>query len=220
MKQILSVIAILVLSAAAADAQTCMGGTELSRGSHRLNVGGTLADGTNGAGAGYGFGSDRFFGSAGIGFNRYDVPELFGGDQTQFAINTLFGTQIRPAANAALAICPIGQYDMGFGPNIDPVSTRTHNLAFGGRVGFATGDADRFNWVPTVGLSIVRAGVSVSNDLVPDLDQTVWDSYGLAHLGVGLRFNRSRMSLVPGVNIPMGLDGADPSFGVTFSSSF
>ena len=215
MKQILSVIAILVLSAAAADAQTCMGGTELSRGSHRLNVGGTLADGTNGAGAGYGFGSDRFFGNAGIGFNHFD-----GADQTQFAIATLFGTQIRPAANAALAVCPIGQYDLGFGPNVDPISTRQHTLAFGARVGFATGDADRFNLVPTAGLSVVRAGMSISNDLLPDLNLTAWDTYGLFHMGVGLRFNNSRMSVVPGVNIPVGLDGADPSFGVTFTSSF
>ena len=214
MKKILSVVAILLLSAAAADAQTCMGGTELGSGSHRLSVGGTLANGTNGAGAGYGFGSDRFFGTAGVGFNHYD-----GADQTQFAIATLFGTQFRAGATSAFAICPVGQYDLGFGPNVDPVSMRTHTLAGGGRVGFATGDPERFNLVPTAGLSIVRSGVSFSGDLILP-DQTFWDSYGLAHVGVGLRFNRSRMAVVPGVNFPIGLDGADPSFGVTFSSSF
>jgi hypothetical protein len=214
MKQILSVLAILALSSAAADAQTCMGGTELGRGAHRLSVGGTMADATTGAGAGYGFGSDRFFGTAGLGFNRFT-----GADQTQFAVGTLFGAQFRPSSSAALAVCPIGQYDMGFGPNVDPISLRTHALAGGGRIGFATGDPERFNMVPTAGVSIVRSGINASSALM-GIDQTMWDTYGLANMGVGFRFNHSRMAVVPSVSFPIGLDGADPSFGVTFSSNF
>ena len=70
-----------------------------------------MADGTNGAGAGYGFGSDRFFGTAGLGFNRFT-----GADQTQFAMATLFGAQFRASSDAALAVCPVGQVRHGVWP--------------------------------------------------------------------------------------------------------
>lgn len=212
MKTILSAFAILILSAAAADAQTCAGGTELGGGAHRLVVGGTMADGMNGANAAYGFGSNRFFGHAGLGFNSID-----GVDATQTAVSTLFGSQFR--GGSRVAVCPVGQADWGFGPNIDPVSVYTFSLAGGGRVGIETGSPERFNVVPTAGVSVVRSGIWASNDFL-GTDASLWDTYGMANVGVGLRFNRSRMSVVPSVSFPMGLEGADPSFGVSFNTNF
>lgn len=47
------------------------------------------------------------------------------------------------------------------------------------------------------------------------------DTYGLANVGVGLRFNRSRMAVVPSVYFAFGRDfDTDPSFGVTCTTSF
>jgi hypothetical protein len=215
MKQILSVLAILALSSAAADAQTCMGGTELGRSSHhRLSAGGTMADGTDGAGAGYGFGSNTFFGTVGMGVNRFD-----GLTGKQVGVNTLFGTQIPLPERLPIAVCPVGQFDLAFGPNVDPISFRTHTFSGGGRIGLMTGDPENFNVVPTAGFSIVRSGLYASYSLLA-LDQTVWDSYSLFHVGAGLRFNHSRMAVTPVLSFPMALDGADPTFNVTFSSSF
>jgi hypothetical protein len=214
MKIIVSAVAILVLSAAAADAQTCMGGTELGRSSHhRLSAGGTMADGTDGAGAGYGFGSNTFFGTVGMGVNRYD-----GLTGKQFAVNSLFGTQIQLPERLPIAVCPVGQFDLGFGPNVAPISVRTHTFSGGGRIGWVTGNPEKFNVVPTAGFSIVRTGMYASYSLLA-LDETVWDSYRLVHVGAGLRFNHSRMAVTPGLTFPM-VDGADPMFNVTFSSSF
>jgi hypothetical protein len=217
MKQIIGVLAVLVLTAAAADAQTCFGSTELGRGgAHRLSAGGTMANGTDGAGAAYGFGRDRFFGSAGLGFNRFD-----GTDAKQTMVNTLFGTQFMAGDRVRLAICPVGQADWGFGPSVDPVSVHTVSLAGGGRVGFVTGNPAQFNVVPTAGISLVRSAWSTSTDLLGvSVSQTAWDTYGVANVGVGLRFNQSRMAVVPSVSFPMGLNGGDPSFVVTFSSNF
>lgn len=212
MKTILSAFAILILSAAAADAQTCAGGTDISGGAHRLVVGGTMADAMSGANAAYGFGRDRFFGHAGLGFNRID-----GLDANQTAVSTLFGSQFR--SGSRLALCPIGQADWGFGPNNDPVSVHSVTVAGGGRVGIETGSPERFNVVPTAGVSFVRQGVYASNSFL-GTDANLWDTYGMANVGVGLRFNRSRMAVVPSVSIPMGLDGADPSFVVSFNSNF
>lgn len=173
-----------------------------------------MADGTDGAGAGYGFGSNRFFGTAGAGFNVFD-----GTDGKQFAINTLFGTQFSVGARQNIAVCPIGQYDLGFGPNADPVTFQMHTLSGGGRVGIVTSNSERFNVVPTAGVSLVRSGLHASYGFL-GLNQTVWDTYGVANAGVGLRFNNNRMSVVPAVSFPLGLDGADPWFGVTFTSAF
>jgi hypothetical protein len=219
MKQILSAVAILVLSAAAADAQTCMGGTELGQKSHhRLEAGGTLADGTDGAGAGYGFGSNTFFGTVGMGVNRFD-----GLTGKQMSVNTLFGTQIPLPERLPIAVCPLGQFDVAFGPNVDipgleQISFRTHTFTGGGRIGWMTGDPENFNVVPTAGFSIVRTGMYASYSLL-GLNESVWDSYKLFHMGAGLRFNHSRMAVTPGLTFPM-VDGADPIFNVTFSSSF
>jgi hypothetical protein len=193
-----------------------MGGTELGRRAHRLSVGGTMADGTNGAGAGYGFGSNRFFGNAGLGVNTFD-----GVDGNQLAISSLFGTQFGSGNRGAVAVCPVAQLDWGVGPNVDPLSVHMFSVAPGARVGIATGDPERFNLVPTAGISLVRSSVSASGELFGiSYSQTVWDTYGLANVGVGLRFNNSRMSVVPAVSFPMGLEGADPSFGVTFNTNF
>jgi hypothetical protein len=214
MKQILGAFAILILSAAAADAQTCMGGTELGRSSHnRLLAGGTMADGTDGAGAGYGFGSNTFFGSVGMGFNRFE-----GLSGKQVAVNTLFGTQIPLPDRLPIAVCPLGQFDVAFGPNVDPVSFRTHTFSGGGRIGWMTGDPDNFNVVPTAGFSLVRTGTFASYSLLL-IDQTMWDHYSVFHMGAGLRFNHSRMAVTPVLSFPM-VNGADPTFNVTFSSSF
>jgi hypothetical protein len=214
MKQILGALAILVLSAAAADAQTCMGGTELGHSSHnRLLAGGTMADGTDGAGAGYGFGSNTFFGNVGMGFNRFD-----GLSGKQFAVNTLFGTQLPLPDRLPIAVCPLGQFDVAFGPNVDPVSFRTHTFSGGGRIGWMTGNPERFNVVPTAGFSFVRTGMYTSYSLLL-VNDTLWDNYSVVHVGAGLRFNHSRMAVTPGLSFPM-VDGADPTFNVTFSSSF
>ena len=191
-----------------------MGGTELGGSSrHRLQAGGTLADGTDGAGAGYGFGSRKFFGNVGMGVNRYD-----GLTGKQFAVNTLFGSEIPLPERLPIAVCPVGQFDLGFGPNVDPVSVRTHTFSGGGRIGWVTGNPEKFNVVPTGGFSIIRTGVYASYSLF-EVEETVWDSYSMFHLGAGLRFNHSRMAVTPGLSFPM-LDGADPVFTVTFSSSF
>ena len=101
MKQILSVLGMVVLSAAAADAQTCAGSTELALSAHRLSVGGTMADATDGADVAYGFGSNRFFGSVGMGVNRLDGG-IGGVNANQTTFGATFGRQVN--AHPAVAV--------------------------------------------------------------------------------------------------------------------
>ena len=222
MKQILSVLGMVVLTAAAADAQTCSGNTELRGRAHRLSVGGTMADDSNGADVAYGFGSNRFFGSVGTGINRLNsgVSGL-SANQTTFA--AAFGRQY--GVSRALAVCPIGRVGWNVGPNVEvpgllDVSTSEYAFSGGAQVGIPTGDAESFNVVPTAGLAIVRNGVRVADNILGE-SVTGWDTYGLANVGVGLRFNRSRMAVVPSISFPFarGFE-TDPSFGVTFTTSF
>jgi hypothetical protein len=223
MKQILSALAILILSAAAADAQTCAGGTELGRGAHRLSVGGTMTDSGNigvgqaGAGAAYGFGSNRFFGSVGLGYSSLD-----GNAGNQTTVNTLFGTQFGGGEGSAFAHCPVGQFDWGIGPNVDDVlSMHTFDVAAGWQVGIPTGDPAQVNLVPTGGFALVRSGIRVASDLV-GLSATAWDTYGVANVGLGIRFHNSRMAIVPTVKFPFGRPQGynEPSVGVMFHSIF
>jgi len=128
------------------------------------------------------------------------------------------GTQLPLPSHLPIAVCPLGQFDVAFGPNVDPVSFRTHTFSGGGRIGWMTGNPERFNVVPTAGFSFVRTGMYTSYSLLL-VDQTLWDDYSIVHVGAGLRFNHSRMAVTPGLSFPM-VDGADPTFNVTFSSSF
>lgn len=191
-----------------------MGGTDLGRSSrHRFIAGGTVADGTDGLGAGYGFGSRTFFGTVGTGVNRFD-----GVTGKQLGVNTLFGTEIPLPQHLPIAVCPVGQFDLAFGPNVDPVSFRTHTFSGGGRIGWMTGNPENFNVVPTAGFSILRTGTYASYSLL-SIDETTWDHYNVFHMGAGLRFKGSRMAVTPGLSFPL-VNGADPMFTVSFSSSF
>ena len=218
----LSVLGMVLLSAAAADAQTCSGSTELGGGAHRLSVGGTLADGTNGADAAYGFGGSSFFGSVGIGFNRLNGG-LNGSSANQTTFAAAFGRQL--SAGRSLAVCPIGRVGWNVGPSVEvpgllDVSMSEYTFSGGAQVGFPTGDSESFNVVPTAGLAIVRNGLKVADNLFGE-SVTGWETYGLANVGVGLRFNHSRMAVVPSVYVPFGRDfDTNPSFGVTFTTSF
>ena len=212
----------VILFAAAADAQTCAGSAELGGAAHRLSVGGTMADATNGGDVAYGFGSNSFFGSVGMGFNRLSSGlNGLSANQTTFA--AAFGRQF--SAARALAVCPMGRVGWHVGPGMEvpgllDVSMSEYNFRGGAQVGIPTGDAESFNVVPTAGLAIVRNGARMTDHL---FDETVtgWETYGLANVGVGLRFNRSRMAVVPSVYFPFGRDfDNDPSFGVTFTTSF
>jgi hypothetical protein len=222
MKQILSVLGMVVLSAAAADAQTCSGSTELAVSAHRLSVGGTLADATNGADVAYGFGSNRFFGSVGMGLNRLDGG-ISGPSANQTALSATFGRQLN--AQRSLAVCPMGRFGWNVGPSVEvpglvDVSMSEYNFSGGAQVGIPTGDPASFNVVPTAGLAIVRNGLKMSDNLFGE-SVTGWDTYGLFNVGVGLRFNGSRMAVVPSVYFPFRRDfDTDPSFGVAFTTSF
>ena len=149
-----------------------------------------MADGTDGAGAGYGFGSDRSSAPQGS-----DSTASTGADQTQFADGHAVWRAVPRWHRRSSRGMPGGTVRHGVWPSVEPVSLRTHAIAGGGRVGLATGDPERFNVVPTAGFSIVRTGFNASSD--SRLDQTAWDSYRLVNMGVGLRFNHSRMAVIP-----------------------
>ena len=181
-----------------------------------------MADATDGADVAYGFGSNRFFGSVGMGVNRLD-----GGIGGVNAILTTFGASFGRLVNAhpAVDVCTMGRFGWNVGPSVEvpglvDVSMSEYNFSGGAQVGIPTGDPASFNVVPTAGLAIVRNGLRMSDSLFGQ-SVTGWDTYGLLNVGVGLRFNGSRMAVVPSVYFPFQRDfDTDPSFGVAFTTSF
>ena len=70
------------------------------------------------------------------------------------------------------------------------------------------------NLVPFAGLDLAYSRISID-----DLDESFSDTYGILSLGGGLVLNQ-RFTIRPQVQIPLGLDEADPTFGLSFGIGF
>jgi hypothetical protein len=157
-----------------------------------------------------------------MGLNRLDGG-ITGPSANQTAFAATFGRQLD--ARRSLAVCPMGRFGWNVGPGVEvpgliDVSMSEYTFSGGAQVGIPTGDPASFNVVPTAGLAIVRNGLRMSDSLLGE-SITGWDTYGLFNVGVGLRFNGSRMAVVPSVYFPFQRDfDTDPSFGVAFTTSF
>jgi hypothetical protein len=78
------------------------------------------------------------------------------------------------------------------------------------------GNTPRMQIIPSVGLGLAYSKLKVEDATT---SSELSDTYGQAQLGVGLVFNQS-IAVRPSVSIPLGLDGSDPTFGLTVAYSF
>lgn len=204
-----------VLSTKAA-AQTCVGMPAFTKSqSMQLSGGAQFADGANSFGGTFGYGAPKgLFGKAGIGTTSYDGP---GG--SSFDLNLGGGYQVPLQTKRTAELCPIANVSLGWGPNnvagsgID-MSSRT--FAFGAATGVILGRNPKLRFVPNASLQFANTRLSVDNGTTSVSGS---ESYGLLTLGTGFLFN-SRFSLNPSINIPMGLDGGNTTFGVMAAYNF
>ena len=114
-----------------------------------------------------------------------------------------------------------GSVALGMGPdddaaNINSSSTDAH---FGLSVGTSMGANPRMRILPTAGLGLQYSKIKVEDTAPGGTTAEGSDTYGLARLGVGFVFNQ-QIAVRPSVDIPLGLDNGDTSFGVTVAYNF
>ncbi len=130
----------------------------------------------------------------------------------------------RPDAGAGraptLGVCPAAYVEYETGPDRGgPVPLDSDGLTWGG--GLSVGAAVRLGAttraIPFAGLAFVHTSSTMHGVPFPGTDTKASDSGGLLDVGVGIAFGA--LSVVPEVAVPLGIEGAETTFGVGVSVS-
>lgn len=207
-------MALLAVGNAPAVGQTCLGLASFSTGKMQVSGNGQFAEGANrfGAGIAYGLPSNIFAGAQ-ISTTSYDAA-----DASSLGVGANVGYQLSVGKAANIHVCPVASFELGMGPDDDATETNasSQNATIGFSLGTTMGASPRLQIVPSAGLGLAYSKLKLE---VASTSSELSDTYGQAQLGVGLIFNQS-IAVRPSVSIPLGLEGSDPTFGLTVAYSF
>lgn len=207
-------LALVAVINAPAAAQTCLGLASFSHGKMQVAGNGQFSDGSNRFGAGFNYGLPAgLFAGAQVSTTSFD-----GADASSLGIGANVGYQMTVGKAANIHVCPTASLELGMGPDDDAAginaSSRAANVGFS--LGTTMGSTPRMQIVPTAGLGLAYAKLSLDDGTATT---ELSDTYGQARLGVGFIFNQ-QISVRPSVDIPLGLDNSDPTFGLSVAYSF
>lgn len=202
------------LSATAALAQTCTGTASFASGPVRVGAG--IDAGTDskqyGAQAAVGRAAGPFASGSVVVVDLDEIDE----NGTLYAAELGYG--IRVAASKPFEVCPIagigfGSVDVGDGGLGVEISSR--QLQVGLSIGAVASTTPTFAFVPA--MAVFYANENVESKGAVEFDES--DDYGVITLAAGLVFNQ-RVTLRPNLAFPVGLDDADPMYGVAIAFNF
>jgi hypothetical protein len=207
-------LALLAMVRSQAVAQTCQGLASFTSGKMQVAGNGQFTEGANRFGAGFSYGLPaNIYGGAQLSTTSFD-----GADASSIGIGANLGYQLALGKSADIHVCPVASLELGMGPDEDAaggnpaVDRSTREINMGLSIGKAMGSTPRMQIVPAVGLGL--RNLKLTED-----DASFSDTHGLARLGVGFIFNQ-QIAVRPSVDIPLGLEGSDPTFGLTVAYSF
>ena len=213
-------VALLAITTAA-NAQICLGTASFREGPVRLGLNFEFPENAKTYGAEIAFGAQSgLFASANVG--RIDDDEL---DESATTFGGLagFGVDVSPGGTAArtLEICPFAGVNFLSGPDFDdPLlgSIETSGRSFGGGIGIGgiLSSNATMSFIPSLSVSYVNEEVTL-DDGTNELELS--DDYGLFVLTAGFVFNRT-LTIRPGISFPVGVEDADPVFGISLSFNF
>jgi hypothetical protein len=204
---------LLALPVSSADGQACIGLASLATRPMNLLVGAEFTDGAKAFNARFGFGSSIAFG--GIRGAIVDYDDI---DGTAKVIGADGGLSFITGAQRNISWCPIAGLSYTNYPDIEILGESYGSSSTEGEAGIALGatlDAGTMSLIPFGSLRGVysRFDVDVANS------DSESETYGI--FSAGLSFVLSDAVLIrPIINIPLGLEGADPSYGVGISFAF
>jgi hypothetical protein len=209
-------LALLAIVRSPAVAQTCMGLASFSTAPMQVTANGQFGDLANTFGATVGYGiPSSVYGNLGVSTTSYD-----GIDGSTLGLGAHVGYQMAVGKARQVQVCPNASVGIGKGPNDDAagVDQSSRSATVGLNVGTVLGANPRMKIIPTAGLSYAYGKSKAEDDAGATLFEFS-DSYGLAQLGVGIVLNQN-ISVRPSVDIPLGLEGSDPTFGLTLGYNF
>jgi hypothetical protein len=209
-RKLLVVVALMGAARSAAVAQTCMGLASYTSGPVQVaGHGSAVPDfGAYQVGSSIGYGRPGgVFADAAIARTSADGTDASLG----FAVDAGYQVQVGQAQ-----FCPVAAVGLSNGPDTDGMGVNGSTRS--ATVGLALGTAintRQVQFVPTAGFTLEYSHRKLQDAFTSGSSS---DAYGVAHMGVGLVFNS--VSLRPSLDIPVGLEGADPALGLTVGLNF
>jgi hypothetical protein len=210
-------LALLAIVRAPAMAQTCEGLASFTSGQMQVAGNAQFPDGAKVWGGSFTYGvPSGIYGGADLSTTSIDND---GG--SSLGIGGHVGYQMTLGQAKQFALCPVARLALGMGPdddaaNINSSSTDAH---FGLAVGTSMGTNPRMKIIPTAGLGLQYSKAKIEDTSPGGTTLEGSDTYGMARLGVGFVFNQ-QISVRPSIDIPLGLDNSDATFGVTVGYNF
>ncbi|HEX2610452.1 MAG TPA: hypothetical protein VHK68_05525, partial [Gemmatimonadales bacterium] len=120
-----------------------------------------------------------------------------------------------------MSVCPVASLQLGMGPDdkANDINSSSTDAHFGLALGKQMGATPQLRIIPTAGLGLQYSKAKVEDTAPGGTTLEASDTYGLATLGLGLVFNQ-QISVRPSVDIPLGLDNSDATFGITVGYNF
>jgi hypothetical protein len=212
-------IASLALVAGIANttsAQVCQGTAPFSAGSDRVGVGMQFTDGAKAYGGSLAFGSgNSLFAGATVALTQFD-----GIDANATSMSVEGGYSIAMNTERTVQLCPLVGFAYQSGPNFDTgagtVNSSVRAFAFGGSIGTTVPMSPTLDFIPFGGATYELDHATGSfNGFSSSGDQ----NYTNIMLGAGFVFNKT-LTVQPSVSIPAGLNGAKPTYGISFAFNF
>jgi hypothetical protein len=205
-------------------AQTCLGLTSFKSGRIQLAATGSFGESARSVEGAFSLGSSKPFGGLSLGAIDYD--DIAG---STLLVGGAVGYQFPLGSSSTFQVCPGISTTLGFGPNdifggvYDSAGVQrdphpgddASTVAFlaGLSLGAALGNS-RVRLNPAAGLGVAYSSFDLKDPGGSGAERS--DTYGAVNLALGLIFSAA-VAVRPSVTIPLGLEGADPVFGITIA---
>ncbi len=205
-------VACVIALPTAGRAQTCLGAASFSAGIAQVGASGSFTDHAKSYDVELSVGAaNGVFGSVDAGQISYDGESV-----KSNVIGAGLGYSI--SAGAAARFCPLlGYSHTTLSDNTFGSTSRLDEVGFGGAFGIAAPVAHDVNLVPFVSAEYFHA--EATETAVGFGSDTQSEDFGVLELGVGFVFSKM-VTFRPSFSIPLGLNGAKTSVGITLAINF
>jgi Outer membrane protein beta-barrel domain len=212
-------LAVLAIVRSQAAAQTCQGLASYSAGQLQVAANAQFPEGGKvwGGSLSYGLPSGIFGGA------DLQTTSINNDGGSSLGIGAHAGYQMKLGRSGKMALCPVARLALGMGPDAEAGNSSVDNSQTDIHVGFALGTemgaSQQMRILPTAGLGLQYSKLKTEITGPGAGTEEFSDTYALARLGVGFVFNQ-QISVRPTVDIPVGLEGSDPVFGLSVGYNF
>jgi hypothetical protein len=210
-------LALLAIVRSQAAAQSCQGLASFSAGQMQVAGNAQFSEFTNSWGGSFSYGlPSGIYGGASVSTTSFD-----GLDQSSLGIGANVGYQMTLGRAGQFHLCPVASLALGMGPDDDAadINSSSTDAHFGLALGTSMGTNPRLRIMPTAGLGLQYSKAKVEDTSPGGTSIEGSNTYALARLGLGFVFNQ-QIAVRPSIDIPLGLDNSDPTFGITVGYNF